>query len=592
MFWDIVSHIEECQMVKFMSIDKKRLLYFIQKNAKYWVGLGGVLLGMVELLPAQPKLVVGIVVDQMRNEYVYRYWNKFSPTGGFKKLIREGAYFSNTHYTYFPTYTAPGHASVYTGTTPAHHGIVANEWYDVRLRRMIYCVADTAVMSVGCYNEAGKMSPRHLQSTTITDELKLITSGKSKVFGIAMKDRGAILPAGHMPDAAYWFDGASGNFVTSSYYMTHLPVWVEKFNGEKHAMRYLQQEWRPLLPIEQYTESVSDSNAYERSINGKNPVFNYDLKSLALNGGPGIIRYTPWGNTLTLDFAKSLIENEHLGEDEIPDFLAISFSSTDYIGHLYGPRSVEMEDVYLRLDQDLGNFLAYLEKKFGKNNVLLFLTADHGCAENPVFNREHHLPGRNVTLESYFDSLNHFLRKKASSYPYVQPGGILKHPHSLSYVSEVPPVPPVLNISNQQIYFHPQWAAWKDLLYEWCNDFFYSISYVKALYRKEELKYLGQDRTTEAVRMLANGCHATLSGDLFIHTFPGDMEYDEKGTTHGSVYRYDTHVPLIFWGYQIPAIGNVSSFKAISDIAATLAVLLRTGFPSASTGEPIREICK
>lgn len=534
-----------------------------------------------------PKIVVGIVIDQMRQEYLYRYKDKWSSNGGFMTLINQGTMFVNAHYTYFPTYTAPGHASIYTGTTPFNHGIVANEWFDPVQKKDVYCVWDDNEFSVGCFNEAGKMSPRNLKVTTITDELKLVSAGRSKVFGVSLKDRGAILPAGHMADAAYWLDGASGNFITSTYYMKKLPEWVEKFNAEKKAMKYLDREWQTLFPVDQYTESYKDSSGYEQPLDGKKSYFPYDLKSLSLNSGPMIIRYTPWGNTLLFDFAKALIENEALGTGKWTDFLCISFSTPDYIGHAYGPRSFEIEDMYLRLDKELGDFLNYLEKKFGKDNVLVFLTADHGGAENTGFNEEFRLPGKSLNFTSLKDSLNKFLMIKASGF-----NSATMHPFRAGelhlHANKLPVLPPVENISNMQIYLANEWKPYRDWIKSQINAFVAGNPEIKAIYDKEELKYLVKDRTINAVNMLANGLHPHLSGDFFILQDPGSMEYGKKGTTHGSVYRYDTHVPLIFWGKNIPQGLKVSEFVAISDIAPTLSLILQTAMPSGATGIPLQ----
>lgn len=534
-----------------------------------------------------PKIVVGIVIDQMRQEYLYRYKDKWSSNGGFMTLINQGTMFVNAHYTYFPTYTAPGHASIYTGTTPFNHGIVANEWFDPVQKKDMYCVWDDNEFSVGCFNEAGKMSPRNLKVTTITDEMKLVSAGRSKVFGVSLKDRGAILPAGHMADAAYWLDGASGNFITSTYYMKKLPEWVEKFNAEKKAMKYLDREWQTLFPVDQYTESYKDSSGYEQPLDGKKSYFPYDLKSLSLNSGPMIIRYTPWGNTLLFDFAKALIENEALGTGKWTDFLCISFSTPDYIGHAYGPRSVEIEDMYLRLDKELGDFLNYLEKKFGKDNVLVFLTADHGGAENTGFNEEFRLPGKSLNFTSLKDSLNKFLMIKASGF-----NSATMHPFRAGelhlHANKLPVLPPVENISNMQIYLANEWKPYRDWIKSQINAFVAGNPEIKAIFDKEELKYLVKDRTINAVNMLANGLHPHLSGDFFILQDPGSMEYGKKGTTHGSVYRYDTHVPLIFWGKNIPQGLKVSEFVAISDIAPTLSLILQTAMPSGATGIPLQ----
>src|ERR1035437_5761903 len=317
---------------------------------------------------AQPKLVVGIVVDQMRYDYIQKYWNKFGDEG-FKRLVNEGMFCKNVHYNYVPTFTGPGHASIYTGTTPATNGIVSNNWIDKDNKKGIYCAEDKSVNTVGSSSSAGQMSPKNLISSTVGEELKKYSDGKSKVIGIALKDRGAILPAGHNANAAYWYDGSNGNWITSTYYIKELPQWVNDFNKKESAKKYLSQVWTTSLLIEQYTESDMDDNNCEELFKGKEkPIFPYDLPTLMKdNGGLGLIKSTPFGNSLTKDFAIETIKNENLGKGNADDFLSVSFSSTDYIGHQFGPQSVEVEDCYIRLDKDIAGLLKFLDEWVGKN---------------------------------------------------------------------------------------------------------------------------------------------------------------------------------------------------------------------------------
>jgi predicted AlkP superfamily pyrophosphatase or phosphodiesterase len=332
----------------------------------------------------RPKLVIGIVVDQMKYDYIYRYWDKLG-NGGFKRLLKEGYACNNTRFNYSPTITGPGHASVYTGATPSIHGIIANDWYDRNTGMNAYCVSDPEVKCIGCSDTTGLMSPRNLLSNTIGDELKLATNFKSKVIGIALKDRGAILPAGHAADAAYWFDVITGNWITSSYYRTDLPSWVMGFNERKYAAEYKKQTWNTLLPIASYTESTPDQTAYEKPFKGEtNPVFPHNFLNLYPNSYESV-RRSPFGNTLTKDFAKAAIAGEGLGADNITDMLCVSFSSTDFIGHQFGTNAIETEDCYLRLDKDIEDLLNFIDQTLGKSNVLLFLTADHGALQNPNF---------------------------------------------------------------------------------------------------------------------------------------------------------------------------------------------------------------
>ncbi|MGL4364723.1 MAG: alkaline phosphatase family protein, partial [Bacteroidales bacterium] len=374
-----------------------------------------------------PKLVLGIVVDQMRYDYLFRYWNKYGE-GGFRRLLKEGHNCENTMYNYVPTYTGPGHASIYAGTTPSVHGIVSNDWYVKKKKKEIYCVSDSTMQSVGTSTAAGKMSPVNLLASNISDELRLANVKKSKVIAIAIKDRSSILPAGHNANAAYWYDGTTGDFISSSFYMNDLPQWVKDFNAQKLADKYLSKDWNTLLPIKEYTESIADSNAYEGLFAGeKNSKFPHKLPEIRQYKGYSTIAPTPFGSSLTKDLALQAIEKEDLGMDEYPDLLAVSFSSPDYVGHQFGPSSVEVEDTYLRLDRDLAEILAYAEKKVGKGNVLVFLTADHGAVHNAKYLMDNKIPaGR-------FDS--HQIRKELNTYTYEH------------YKDSM-----VLEVTNQQVY--------------------------------------------------------------------------------------------------------------------------------------------
>ena len=353
----------------------------------------------------RPKLVVGIVVDQMKMEYLYRFSDDFSPNG-FRKLMTNGYVYQNMHYNYMPTYTAPGHASIYTGATPNVHGIVGNEWFSRKLGKQLYCTEDATVATLGNGSkEEGEMSPYNLQSTTVTDELKMATNFKGKVIGISVKDRGAILPAGHFADWAFWFSG-TGSFISSSFYGKELPSWVTKFNSEKRFMPYLNKGWDLYKPAAAYNESMVDNNPYEGKLyKSETPTMPYDLKTMYDKNGAGVIRSTPFGNDLLAEFAKEAIAKEELGKDNITDFLAVSFSSTDYVGHLLGPRSMELQDTYLRLDQTMAQFLNYLDKMVGKDNYLLFLTADHAGAENSNYLKDNKYNVKNIPSKEIVGAL-------------------------------------------------------------------------------------------------------------------------------------------------------------------------------------------
>ncbi|MEZ5015273.1 MAG: alkaline phosphatase family protein, partial [Chitinophagales bacterium] len=353
--------------------------------------------------PPQPKLVVGIVVDQMAYEFLYRYADKYGSTG-FQRLMQEGYNCADAHYNYIPTYTGPGHASIYTGSIPAINGIVSNDWYDRNTKSYMYVTSDSTVHVVGPPSITNNMqSPANMLTTTITDMLKLSDQQRSKVIGIALKDRGAILPAGHSADAAYWYDGYANAWVSSSYYMDTLPQWVQDVNATVPAEKYLNRNWDLFLPPTAYTNATADSVDWETKYIGeastKFPHY------LLFQGISEIIKSTPFGNSLTEEFAEAVIRQEGMGKHSATDFLCVSFSSTDYVGHAYGPHSVEIEDTYIRLDRDLGKFLHYLDEQVGKGNYVLFLTADHGVAPVPQYMQSLQIPSGSVTAEGMLQTI-------------------------------------------------------------------------------------------------------------------------------------------------------------------------------------------
>lgn len=517
----------------------------------------------------KPKLVVGIVIDQMRYDYIYRFWDKFG-NEGFKKLVNEGFFCKNTNFNYVPTYTGPGHASIYTGTTPAINGIIANDWYDKSKLRDIYCVQDNAVIGVGTTSKEGKRSPVNMLTSTITDELRISSNMKSKVIGIALKDRSAILPAGHTANAAYWYDGSIGSFISSSYYMTELPKWVQEFNKKELPKKYLSQAWNTLLPIEQYTESLPDDNKYETIGKGElKPVFPHDLPSLfPKNGGLGMIRNTPFGNSLTKDFAIETIKSENLGKSGATDFLAISFSSPDYIGHYYGPNSIEQEDDYLRLDKELAELIKFIELQVGQGNALVFLTADHAAPEVPAYLNDLRIPAGYVREERMVDSLKKYMIK--------------------TYGDSL-----VLSFSNQQVFLNHAVIDSKKLFLQQVQEdvaaFLFKFPEVSEVITASTMN---NTQFTEGVRyLMQKGYNAKRSGDVLVNYLPAYVDYMPTGTTHGSPYSYDTHVPLLFYGWNIKQ-GSSTEQIYITDIAATLAMMLNIQFPNGCTGKPISVLIK
>ena len=510
-----------------------------------------------------PKLVVGIVVDQMRYDYLTRFWDKFEENG-FKKLVNEGFIFRNNHFNYVPTYTGPGHASVFTGTTPANHGIISNSWFDKTQKRFVYCAGDGAVEPVGTKSAAGKMSPHRLNATSIADENRLHTQLRGKTIGIALKDRGAILPAGHSANAAYWFHGQDeGKWITSSYYMTELPLWVQDFNNSKKVDSYLKT-WNPVLNIESYQESGVDENKFEAGFRGKETTtFPYNLKELAAdNGNYDIIKATPFGNDLTTDFAKAAIVGENLGQDQETDFLTLSYSSTDYIGHNFGVNSKEVEDAYLRLDKNLADLLQFLDQKIGVNQYTLFLTADHGGVDVPSYLNSVKIPAGYLNETSFTENFQNYIKTEFKE-------------DSL-----------VLNVSNSQVFLNYELMKEKKMdpamVQNNIASYLLQQDQISKVFTRQQLM---NSTFAEGIPLaVQRGFNQKRSGDVIFVLDPGVIVYPETGSTHGSGFAYDTHVPLIFYGYGIKK-GNSSKRSEIPDIAPTLAVLLGISFPNSSTGK-------
>lgn len=515
----------------------------------------------------KPKLVIGIVVDQMRYDYLFRYWNKYS-NNGFKRLINEGFLMKNVNYNYVPTYTGPGHACIYTGTTPSVNGIVSNDWYDRSLKKNVYCVEDTTMHPVGTYSLTSRVSPNLLLTTTITDELRLSNNFQSRVIGIALKDRGAILPAGHTANAAYWFDKETSNWVTSSYYMTELPKWVQNFNDKKFANELLKEKWNTILPIEQYTESTADDVRYEGLYSGEtHPVFPHDLLTISIKD-KDLIKKVPMGNTFTKNFAEAVLKGEELGKGSFTDFLAVSFSSTDYVGHQFGINSIEVEDTYIRLDRDIAEFIDFTDKYIGHNNYIVFLTADHGAANNVLYNTDEKIPSGYFNAKIVDSLLENYL-------------------HSVYGAGEF-----VAELSSHGMYLnHPlldQKKISKEEIQKKCADFLLTINGVAETITSEELK---EGTTRDGIlALIQKGFNWQRSPDVIISLDPAWMEWEVKtGTTHGAAYSYDTHVPLIFFGWNIPHGYSVEPVS-VTDIAPTIATMLNIEFPNGTNGKPISSL--
>ena len=515
----------------------------------------------------RPKLVVGIVVDQMRYDYISRFWNGYSE-GGFKRLVKEGFNFKNNHYNYAPTSTGPGHASVYTGTTPASHGIIGNDWYDKEIGASVYCAADNTYASVGTSSAAGQMSPKQLLTTTISDQLKLHTQSRSKVIAIALKDRGAVLPGGHTADAAYWFHGKEeGSWISSTFYMEALPSWVTQFNS-KVPQQY-KKPWDLLKSEKAYTQSGSDKNNYEGAYRGETAaVFPHDLVSLwEANGAYDILKATAYGNSLTADFALAALKGENLGKGVDTDFLAVSFSSTDYVGHQFGVNSREIEDTYYRLDLDLERLLKALDAQVGPGNYSLFLTADHAAVQVPSYLKDLKIPSGYFDSKVFKEKLNAYVADQFGSEDLIE------------------------NISNYQVFLNRGLVAQLDIdlkgMQEDLAQFILQDSAVERTYTAHQM--WGGEYTKGIPYILQNGYNPKRSGDVLFVLKPAVISYSRTGSTHGSPQIYDTHTPLLFYGKGFKR-GASYERSEIPDIAPTVAAMLGIAFPNGTTGKPLTQV--
>ncbi len=518
-----------------------------------------------------PKLVVGIVVDQMCYEYLYRYYDKFSDDG-FRKLMEKGTNCRNTHYNYVPTFTGPGHASIYTGTTPNNHGIVANDWYDRKSNAVINCVDDANVTPVGTTSSDGLCSPQNLKTNTVSDQLKL-TYSSSKVVSMSIKDRGAILPGGHLSDGSYWFDYETGKFITSSFFMSELPAWVNDFNNQKLVEKNIQKFWETMYSITSYTESGPDDSPYEQKLGNKTtPTFPYDLKELSAYINPNsLFTITPFSNTVLTDFAMNALAGEKLGQDEITDMLCISYSTPDIAGHSFGPYSVEIEDMYLRLDLEIARLIKELEKQVGKKNFVLFLTADHAVVPVPQYLIDNDLPGGYFFMDTVISELRNSSVEKFGFDP------IITEENLSIYLDKEKIV-----LANQKV----------DEVANYVKGELEKYEEIKAIYTADELNNGADDEWRD---MIFLGYHPKESGDVMFILEPGylpkstDSETARRGTSHGSAFNYDTHVPLIWYGAGVEN-QEIHRRIEITDIGATLISIMNLQRNGAMTGNPILEL--
>lgn len=518
----------------------------------------------------RPKLMVGIMVDQMRWDYLYRFYERYG-NGGFKRMLNEGFSVENTYINYLPSVTGIGHSTVYTGSVPAIHGIAGNDFIVQATGKTLYCAGDSTVSTVGSSTvAAGQMSPRNLLVTTMTDELRMATNYRSKVIAVASKDRGSILPGGHTANAAYWYDGPSGNWITSTYYMNELPAWVSKFNAQKYPEKYLKQDWNTLYPIDTYVQSTKDDVRYEGKFAGATtPTFPVKTSAM-IDRGFGILTSTPYGSSLTLDLAKAAVENEQLGADAITDFLAISVSSPDYIGHQFGPNSIEVEDTYLRLDRDLAAFFAYLDSKVGKGNYTAFLTADHAVQQNANYMLDNKMPAGFFQTSAIMRELNTVLEDEFKVKNAVR------------------------SFSNYNVSLnYPAIQSGKGSLAE------IKKRIIEFLQKKEGVAFVVDMEEAQTTNIpenyrerIINGYNRERSGVIQIVLKPAWYSGSGgTGATHGTLSPNDTHIPFVLMGWGIKQ-GKTNTPYNMSDIAPTITGLLRIQEPNGNIGKAVIEAYK
>ncbi|MFT4093363.1 MAG: alkaline phosphatase family protein [Niabella sp.] len=516
----------------------------------------------------RPKLVVGIVIDQMRWDYLYRYYDRYDKDGGFKRLLNEGFSCENTFISHLPSYTAVGHTTIFTGSVPAIHGIAGNDWIDQATGKSVYCTDDSTVQPVGSTSKAGLMSPRNLLATTITDELRLATNFQSKVIGISLKDRASILPAGHNPTGAFWFDDASGKFITSTWYMHELPQWVKDFNEKNEPSRLVAAPWNTLYSVNSYKQSTADDVPWEGKFKEETTTaFPHDLSQL-YKTDKDVIRSSPYGNTLTLDFAEAAVSGNALGSGAVTDFLTINCASTDYVGHKYGPNSIEVEDVYLRLDKKLGEFFSFLDQKVGKGNYTVFLTADHGAAHAINFMKEYKMPADFLDVKKIITGLNETLKQQFGEDKLVLSG----ENYQVNFNN--------VKINQLKLDYNAVKAA--------------ALKYLRQAPDLEfvvDIENIGGEPVPSAIKeRIINGYNNKRSGTIQLIPFPGWFEgYGSTGTTHGTWNPYDTHIPLVWMGWGIKP-GKSNREVYMTDIAPTVAALLHIQMPDGNIGKVITEV--
>lgn len=524
------------------------------------------------LPPDKPRLIIGIIVEQLRYDQLEKFRDRLSENG-IKRLINEGTFFRSASFDYLLTQSAPGYSTIASGTEPSYHGITSDSWYLPLKDELIYCTKDISVNPVGGSYESGLHSPFNLQASTFTDELKIATGGKSKVYAVGIREQSAIFSAGHSANGAFWFDNTTGTWMSSTYYMKELPSWVNDFNAMRYSETYLNQSWNLLRPLSDYAGCLPDSNIYETGFNGLN-YFPYDLKKINQASGRNVartyslLRETPFSDTFTTNFALKLIENEQLGNDDITDFIAICYSSTDYIGHRFGPSSFESGDAILRLDKDIETLMNWLNDKLGKKNILVYFTSAHGVAEIPAVMQSSRIPAGYFNQNQALQLLRSYLNAVYGEGSWVR------------------------GYSEKQIFLN------RTLI----EDARIQLEEIQKKVARLMIQFTGvasaypysafeaNDYSSGHLKKIINNFSPQRSGDVIVTLNPGWVDKEEgQITNHNSPYQYDSHVPLIWYGWTVNR-STVLRTVNMTDIAPTLSSLCKVPYPNACTGEPLSEL--
>jgi hypothetical protein len=536
-----------------------------------WLVAGGALLIGQKIPPQKPKLIVGITVSGMQYDYLSVYWDKFSD-GGFRRMATNGANCKNARYNYLITDPAVGFASISTGTGPSEHGIVSDYWYRRLTNEIVNSIEDEEQTTIGGSYGSGTYSPWALHSRTLSDQMRLKSRFKSRSIGVSMDPKAAVLMAGHTATGAYWLDPVHGSWVTSSYYMDSLPGWVDAFNAKNYRDLYLERQWETLRPIADYGESMLDNNPFETGINGQ-VTFPYDLERISSDGQGGkdytVLMTTPWGNTYTKDMAIAAIVNEELGMREATDMIHIGFNATKYLANHYSTWSVETQDAYLRLDQDIAHLIQFLDDQLGLENVLIYLTAENALAVDPNYLAESRIPSGFFNYRTSVSLLKSYLNAIYGRGDWV----------TFYYA--------------QQIYLNHQLIEDSNLSLEDVQDrvarFMVQMNGVSNALQAYVLQ---QNYFTDGVlNRIQNSYYQKRSGDVILYLTPGWVEHSNVGGGIFEEFRYTPHVPLIFYGWKINRV-TIPYRVGPTDIAPSIASFLEISMPDNATGVVIPDLVK